>query len=187
MPQAHSSQLQHWLVRGAPSNPSLSGLARFSCAGRANAPNIPASVFIARLGHSSNRRRHFWIGDNASFVRRLGTPQGEWPCQVVIILGVAPVGSTVMPVTHADSDNVEIQTKSKPKQASSTRNHRRAAIANIIAAEVRVASGQDDTVTLFFLPNARRECCRGETAASQALSVQSSPRGRGLSVLPLHH
>ena len=61
------------------------------------------------------------------------------------------------------------QLESELEQASSTRNHRRAAMAKVIAAEVRVASGQDDTVTLLFpaqrkergLP--RRVCCKPGT------------------------
>ena len=74
------------------------------------------------------------------------------------------MGSTVMPVTHADSDDVEIQTESELEQASSTRNDRRAALANIIAAEVRVASGRHRH---FIFPAQRKErglpqrdCCK---------------------------
>ena len=129
MPQAHSSQLQYWLVPGAPSIPSLSGLARFSCVGRANAPNNSRLGLQGQAGALAkseapflDRRFEELFGDgsdNASFGRRLGTPQGEEPCQVVIILGVTPVGSTVLQVTHADSNDVEIQTESELEQASS--------------------------------------------------------------------
>ena len=42
---------------------ALCCLARFSCVGRASATNIHRLAFKAKLGHSSNGRRHFWIVD----------------------------------------------------------------------------------------------------------------------------